>query len=62
MEDICDGVSQWRDGNVLDPLVFKGDASVQAELKGCYRNRSVFERISKEMSIRGHYVHSVQLL
>ena len=30
-----------------------GDSSIQAKLEGSYRNRAVFENISKEMSSVG---------
>lgn len=39
---------------VLDLISIWGDASVQAKLEGSYRNRSVFDSISREMSERGH--------
>ena len=49
-----DGVSQWRESEVLDLISIWGDTSIQAKLEGSYRNRSVFEKIAHEMEERGH--------
>uniref|UniRef100_A0A3Q3IDP8 Myb/SANT-like DNA-binding domain-containing protein n=1 Tax=Monopterus albus TaxID=43700 RepID=A0A3Q3IDP8_MONAL len=44
---------QWKDGDVHN-LSTWGENAMQAKLEGSYRNRAVFESVSKEMAERGH--------
>ncbi|XP_035985939.1 spore coat protein SP96-like [Fundulus heteroclitus] len=46
--------SQWRESEVADLIHIWKDSSIQTKLEGSYRNRGIFENISREMADRGY--------
>uniref|UniRef100_A0A3P9JJV0 Myb/SANT-like DNA-binding domain-containing protein n=1 Tax=Oryzias latipes TaxID=8090 RepID=A0A3P9JJV0_ORYLA len=51
MED--KGHTQWSNAEVSCLLSLWGDETVQAKLQGCYRNKSLYEDISRDMGRHG---------
>uniref|UniRef100_A0A3B3IG73 Myb/SANT-like DNA-binding domain-containing protein n=1 Tax=Oryzias latipes TaxID=8090 RepID=A0A3B3IG73_ORYLA len=51
MED--EGYTQWSNAEVSCLLSLWGDETVQAKLQGCYRNKSLYEDISRDMGKHG---------
>nr|XP_055023087.1 myb/SANT-like DNA-binding domain-containing protein 7 [Misgurnus anguillicaudatus] len=54
MADDAAESSQWKGSEVTDLINIWGDSSIQAKLEGSYRNRAVYENISREMAERGY--------
>jgi len=51
MED--EGYTQWSNAKVSCLLSLWGEETVQAKMQGCYRNKSVFKDISRDMGRHG---------
>ena len=48
-----EGYTQWSNAEVSCLLSLWGEETVQAKMQGCYRNKSVFEDISRDMGRHG---------
>nr|XP_055062902.1 myb/SANT-like DNA-binding domain-containing protein 2 [Misgurnus anguillicaudatus] len=54
MADDAAESSQWKGSEVTDLINIWGDSSIQAKLEGSYRNRAVYENISRKMTECGY--------